>query len=526
LRFRFALAVFMLMPLASTGAAAQAPIWYWCDALHGYYPGVRVCPGGWRPVNPPITLPQPYTAVPQPVAPPAATGATDGYRQGVADWRTLQAWFASQTGDSRAGADFWAANRSKAVHRSCADAGDNFPGDKAAFIAGCQESKRQLDLIDAKRLSEPQYRAGFNDEAKQLPLSTDTTSPPAQGVPPTAAVSFSAYSLPGPIYIGPHAPPDLSTAQNYLFRTRITAASREPPNFASRYVISAWGCGTGCAQGVAVNVATGKVIWLPNSFVLKPLDAERFEYRIDSRLLVVNGHDSEDDATPYAPRCYVLDDEAYPRLVKTGCHASASATTSASTALPAPATASPIPPQASVPAPPSMPKEGYGGYVQNTSPTPAPLPPASKPSTTTAPSTLSPNGAPAVAPAQTNAGPPKPLPSPSHEGKGSVLKWIAAIALLLVTISSIAGYFIYRIVKRQQLDGGVQQHPGDLPAVGAEGVVSLPIVNGQGKVRTGGRVWLVEGPNLPKDAEVIIKSVQGTRIIVEEVDAKQRNVAV
>jgi membrane protein implicated in regulation of membrane protease activity len=98
--------------------------------------------------------------------------------------------------------------------------------------------------------------------------------------------------------------------------------------------------------------------------------------------------------------------------------------------------------------------------------------------------------------------------------------------LLLVTISSVAGYFIYRIVKRQQLDGGVPQHLGDVPTVGAEGVVSLPIVNGQGKVRTGGRVWLVEGPNLPEDAKVIIKSVQGTRIIVEEADAKQKNVAV
>jgi membrane protein implicated in regulation of membrane protease activity len=55
--------------------------------------------------------------------------------------------------------------------------------------------------------------------------------------------------------------------------------------------------------------------------------------------------------------------------------------------------------------------------------------------------------------------------------------------------------------------------------------VSLPIVNGQGKVRTGGRVWLAEGPNLPEGAQVIIKSVQGTRIIVEAANAKHKSVA-
>jgi membrane protein implicated in regulation of membrane protease activity len=62
--------------------------------------------------------------------------------------------------------------------------------------------------------------------------------------------------------------------------------------------------------------------------------------------------------------------------------------------------------------------------------------------------------------------------------------------------------------------------------VGAQGVVNLPIVNGQRKVRTGGRVWFAEGPNLPKRAQVIVKSVQGTRIVIEEADALHASVAI
>jgi hypothetical protein len=243
----------------------------------------------------------------------------DGYPQGVADWQSLQAWFQTQSGDRRAGADFWATNRSKAGHKSCEEAGGDFSGDKSAFIAGCREAKQRLDPIDAKRFSDPEYRAGFNYGTAQVPLSAGTAPSAASPKPPTTGVSFPAYPLSGPVYVGVHAPPDLSAPDNYLFRTRITSASQENPNFAGRYVISVWGCGTGCAQGVAVNVATGKVVWLPGSFVFEPLDAERYEFRLDSRLLIVRGHDSENDETPYAPRCYVLDEEYSLRFVKKLC---------------------------------------------------------------------------------------------------------------------------------------------------------------------------------------------------------------
>lgn len=80
MRFRPALAVFALAVLMSEGAAAQAPTWY-CDAPPGYYPWVRFCPSGWRPVNPAAALPQPYTA------PPSGASTVPGdYRSTLSNW--------------------------------------------------------------------------------------------------------------------------------------------------------------------------------------------------------------------------------------------------------------------------------------------------------------------------------------------------------------------------------------------------------------------------------------------------------
>lgn len=34
------------------GPAPQEAYWYYCDRPKGYYPHVKQCPGGWRPVSP------------------------------------------------------------------------------------------------------------------------------------------------------------------------------------------------------------------------------------------------------------------------------------------------------------------------------------------------------------------------------------------------------------------------------------------------------------------------------------------
>jgi membrane protein implicated in regulation of membrane protease activity len=84
---------------------------------------------------------------------------------------------------------------------------------------------------------------------------------------------------------------------------------------------------------------------------------------------------------------------------------------------------------------------------------------------------------------------------------------------VLSAISCGAGYFIYRRFNHPKEATPLNQR--NLFMIGAQGVVCLPIVNGQGKVRLGDSVWLADGPNLPEGAHVIVKSVHGTRITVE-----------
>jgi len=125
------------------------------------------------------------------------------YAQGNADWEALQAWFTTQTGDRRAGADYWATNRNNRDHRSCADASDDYasnPPAASAFEAGCLDAKQHLDPIDARR-ADPQYKSGFNDAAKRLPLA------PAGGPPDTdihyaivATINLNLRVGPGPTY--------------------------------------------------------------------------------------------------------------------------------------------------------------------------------------------------------------------------------------------------------------------------------------------------------------------------------------
>src|SRR5260370_21149108 len=100
----------------------------------------------------------PPAANPYPPPPHAAAAVSSGYDLGMEDWDRLRDWFGSQTGDRRAGADYWAANRSIGGHRSCSEAAQSYTlGDRSAFAAGCADAKLRLDSIDAKPLSHPSY---------------------------------------------------------------------------------------------------------------------------------------------------------------------------------------------------------------------------------------------------------------------------------------------------------------------------------------------------------------------------------
>lgn len=207
MRFRLSIALFLFVVLRAAEAAAQAcpPGWWcWCETARAYYPYVSSCAVPWRPMRP-----GPYGYMPQPMSgtqspPPAAASApkeeSEAYRQGTADWRALQAWFATQTGDRRAGADYWAGNRSKQDHKSCEAAVDDFSGDKTAFLNGCQGAKQKLDPMDIRRRTETDYRAGFNDSAMQKPLSGETDhgpvaiAPPPEEAPPKGVLTINNHT--------------------------------------------------------------------------------------------------------------------------------------------------------------------------------------------------------------------------------------------------------------------------------------------------------------------------------------------
>jgi hypothetical protein len=95
------------------------------------------------------------------------------YTQGVAEWTALKAWVSSETGDRRAGIDYWSANRHVQGHATCAKKAEEHsaePRSRTAFADGCLAAKQRLEPIDARRKEDADYRIGFKDEAKRSPI--------------------------------------------------------------------------------------------------------------------------------------------------------------------------------------------------------------------------------------------------------------------------------------------------------------------------------------------------------------------
>lgn len=88
-----------------------------------------------------------------------------------------------------------------------------------------------------------------------------------------------------------------SHPRGFEFKTRITEAYKNGPNFAGHYTVVEWGCGTGCQNHVIVDNLTGNIIEneIASNFGI--------EYRKDSRLLVArmgeNGFGVCDDELPF-----------------------------------------------------------------------------------------------------------------------------------------------------------------------------------------------------------------------------------
>ena len=104
----------------------------------------------------------------------------------------------------------------------------------------------------------------------------------------------------GPVYRGRVARVVLD-ADGRAFRTRLREAAKGRPNFAGRYIVTGWGCGTGCLLGAVIDAKTGRVHWFPHAAYADydaPPDFEPVRFRLDSRLFVIFGardENSEDD---------------------------------------------------------------------------------------------------------------------------------------------------------------------------------------------------------------------------------------
>jgi hypothetical protein len=92
--------------------------------------------------------------------------------------------------------------------------------------------------------------------------------------------AFRRFPAP-PAFRGRHAKPKLTTRRATLFRTRLRRAALGKPNYAGRHALALWGCGTNCIDGAAVNLVTGRVVFLPDGASLC------FDARLNSRLLML-----------------------------------------------------------------------------------------------------------------------------------------------------------------------------------------------------------------------------------------------
>jgi len=105
---------------------------------------------------------------------------------------------------------------------------------------------------------------------------------------------------------GKPAAPQLRTAFARNFGTAIREGAERGPNFAGRFAIVRWGCGSECVQMAVVDENSGAVYRGPFATLAFSLSliwhgngpqADRFEpvsFRLDSRLPVVRGCPEED----------------------------------------------------------------------------------------------------------------------------------------------------------------------------------------------------------------------------------------
>ena len=102
------------------------------------------------------------------------------------------------------------------------------------------------------------------------------------------------------IYRGKNAPLILDKYTR-TFKTRLREALKGKPNFAGHYIVTGWGCGTGCQLGAIIDARSGHVHWFP--FPIEQdyevdADFRPIEFRLNSKLIIFSGFrgDREEEA--------------------------------------------------------------------------------------------------------------------------------------------------------------------------------------------------------------------------------------
>lgn len=182
---------------------------------------------------------------------PAHAQRTIPFQQGFADRQQWEEWFASLSGDTKAGAEFWAGQRSLPHPGACfGPTGQDLGG----FTAGCLGAQQRLSPMDARRKSEPDYKAGFNawvpgalpdpqqvasnaqtiqqgiDLARQretqlpwpaAPIAAPALPPPIVAPPPAyASLTFPYYNVPAHCQVSPSWAVGACLDVEYIARSR------------------------------------------------------------------------------------------------------------------------------------------------------------------------------------------------------------------------------------------------------------------------------------------------------------------
>lgn len=101
------------------------------------------------------------------------------------------------------------------------------------------------------------------------------------GMIPSGAPPFEKYAVHS-VYMGRNAPVRWRESPlGRRHRTTFLEAAKRLPDFAGRYIVVTWGCGSNCQENALIDARTGKIYPAPRSHAA-------LTYRKNSALLIVD----------------------------------------------------------------------------------------------------------------------------------------------------------------------------------------------------------------------------------------------